>query len=173
MAILLKTASVRVSSIQIIQVRVQNKGKSVWKSRYVGDISSRHKDSYIGRLCSDTGMVPGGFGHIPEYRGLPDPHPPPPPGKLLGLMGLSGKERGRPGGGTRPPLPQSKLGKGRGRRPPFSFLLSTSSFPFLLLGIGKGGPNLLGVGLRPLGRASPLGRPSPPPPFIYGGGGTP
>ena len=39
MAILLKTTSVRVSSIQIMQVRVQNKGKSVWKSRYVGDVS--------------------------------------------------------------------------------------------------------------------------------------
>ena len=41
MAILLKTASVRVSSIQIMQVRVQNKGKSVWKSRYDGDVSTR------------------------------------------------------------------------------------------------------------------------------------
>ena len=40
MVILLKTASVRVSSIQIMQVRVQNKGKSVWKSRYVGDVST-------------------------------------------------------------------------------------------------------------------------------------
>ena len=40
MAILLKTASVRVSSIQIMQVRVQNKGKSVWKSRYDGDVST-------------------------------------------------------------------------------------------------------------------------------------
>ena len=40
MAILLKTASVRVSSIQIMQVRVQNKGKSVWKSRYVGEVST-------------------------------------------------------------------------------------------------------------------------------------
>ena len=39
MAVLLKTTSVRVSSIQIIQVRVQNKGKSVWKSRYDGDIN--------------------------------------------------------------------------------------------------------------------------------------
>ena len=39
MAILLKTASVRFSSIQIMQVRVQNKGKSVWKSRYDGDVS--------------------------------------------------------------------------------------------------------------------------------------
>ena len=37
---LLKTSSVRVSSIQIMQVRVQNKGKSVWKSRYVGAIST-------------------------------------------------------------------------------------------------------------------------------------
>ena len=40
MAVLLETASVRVSSIQIMQVRVQTKGKSVWKSRYVGDIST-------------------------------------------------------------------------------------------------------------------------------------
>ena len=39
MAILLKTTSVRVSSIEIMQVRVQNKGKSVWKSRYDGDVS--------------------------------------------------------------------------------------------------------------------------------------
>src|SRR4051812_15173654 len=37
---LLKTASVRVSSIQIMQVRVQNKGKSVWRSRYDGDVST-------------------------------------------------------------------------------------------------------------------------------------
>ena len=39
MVILLKTASVQVSSIQIMQVRVQNKGKTVWKSRYDGDVS--------------------------------------------------------------------------------------------------------------------------------------
>ena len=40
MAVLLKTASVRVSFIQIMQVRVQNKGKSVWKSRYDRDVST-------------------------------------------------------------------------------------------------------------------------------------
>ena len=40
MAILLKIASVQVSSIQIMQVRVQNKVKSVWKSRYDGDVSN-------------------------------------------------------------------------------------------------------------------------------------
>ena len=39
-ASLLKRASVQVSSIQIMQVRVQNKGKSVWKSRYDGDVST-------------------------------------------------------------------------------------------------------------------------------------
>ena len=39
MAILLKTASVRASSILIMQVRVQNKGKSVWKIRYDEDVS--------------------------------------------------------------------------------------------------------------------------------------
>ena len=37
--VLLKTASVRVSSMQIMQVRVQNKRKSVRKSRYDGDVS--------------------------------------------------------------------------------------------------------------------------------------
>ena len=41
MAILLKTAPVRVSGIQIMQVRVQNKGKSVCKSRYDRDVSLR------------------------------------------------------------------------------------------------------------------------------------
>ena len=45
MAILLKTTSVQVSSIQIMQVRVQNKGKSVWKSRYDRDVSVPHKFS--------------------------------------------------------------------------------------------------------------------------------
>ena len=40
MAVLLKIVSVRVSFIQIMQVRVQNKGKSVWKSRYDGDVST-------------------------------------------------------------------------------------------------------------------------------------
>ena len=40
MAILLKSTSVWVSSIQIMQVRVQNKGKSVWKSRYDEDVST-------------------------------------------------------------------------------------------------------------------------------------
>ena len=42
-------------------------------------------------------MVPGVIEYLSEYRGLPEP-----PGKLLSLMGLSGKERGRPRGGARP-----------------------------------------------------------------------
>lgn len=40
MAILLKTTSVLVSSIQIMQIRVQNKGKRVCKSSYDGDVST-------------------------------------------------------------------------------------------------------------------------------------
>ena len=40
MVVLLKTASVGVSFIQIMQIRVQNKRKSVRKSRYDGDVST-------------------------------------------------------------------------------------------------------------------------------------
>ena len=52
MAILLKTVSVRVSFIQIMQVRVQNKGKRVWKSRYDGDVSPSYDNLHVlGCLC--------------------------------------------------------------------------------------------------------------------------
>ena len=47
MAVLLKTTLVRVSSIQIMKVRVQNKGKSVWKIRYIGDVSFGQLDIFI------------------------------------------------------------------------------------------------------------------------------
>ena len=40
MVVLLKTTLVRVSFIQIMQIRVQNKSKSVKKSRYDGDVST-------------------------------------------------------------------------------------------------------------------------------------
>ena len=50
MAVLLKTASVRVSFIQIMQVRVQNKCKSVWKSRYDGDVTA----NIIGMLVEQS-----------------------------------------------------------------------------------------------------------------------
>ena len=49
MVILLKTASVRVSSIQIMQVRVQSKGKSVWRSRYDGDVSGHWCASVLNK----------------------------------------------------------------------------------------------------------------------------
>src|SRR6187399_234508 len=54
MAILLKTAPVRVSSIQIMQVRVQNKGISVWKSRYAGDVSTHPS---LNLCLSSTNLV--------------------------------------------------------------------------------------------------------------------
>jgi hypothetical protein len=40
MVVLLKTVSVRVSFIQIMQIRIQNKRKSVRKSIYDGDVST-------------------------------------------------------------------------------------------------------------------------------------
>ena len=40
MVVLLKTTLVWVSFIQIMQIRVQNKGKIFWKSRYDGDVST-------------------------------------------------------------------------------------------------------------------------------------
>ena len=80
-------------------------------------------------------------------------------------MGLSGEERGQPGGGSQcTPLAPIRIGQGEGAAGPLSFLLCTSSFPLLLVGIGKGGANLLGVGLPALGAP-------PPSSFIYGGGG--
>ena len=52
MVILLKTASVRVSSIQIMQVRVQNKGKSVLKSRHDGDVSATMRHTNCSKPCA-------------------------------------------------------------------------------------------------------------------------
>src|SRR5215216_2694751 len=40
MVVLLKTTPVWVSFIQIMQIRVQNKSRSVWKSRYDGEVST-------------------------------------------------------------------------------------------------------------------------------------
>ena len=65
---------------------------------------------------------------MPEYRGLPEPL-----GKLLGLMGLSEEERGQRGGGTRPPLPQSELDKGKGWRPPSPSFSPPPPSPFSFL----------------------------------------
>ena len=58
MAILLKTASVRVSSIQTMQVRVQTKGKSVWKTRYIGDVSAydRVEWKFLERIMERLGF---------------------------------------------------------------------------------------------------------------------
>ena len=52
MAVLLKTPSVRVSFIQIMQVRVQYKGKSVCKSRYIGDVVRTPILRHIDLACN-------------------------------------------------------------------------------------------------------------------------
>ena len=59
MTVLLKTTSVRVSFIQIMQIRVQNKCKSVRKSRYDKDIlesggmivESVEKGGFVTKQC--------------------------------------------------------------------------------------------------------------------------
>ena len=71
MAILLKTSSVRVSSIQSIQVRVQNKGKSVWKSRYDGDVSLNHHAVMPLSHASTCGRYSRIVGVTSWYQSLP------------------------------------------------------------------------------------------------------
>ena len=71
MAVLLKTALVRVSFIQIMQVRVQNKGKSVWKSRYVGDVSPAEADCPTHFLVKDLVYLPHIIYHILRHTLYP------------------------------------------------------------------------------------------------------
>ena len=69
MAVLLKTTSVRVSFIQIMQVRVQNKGKSVWKSRYIGDVSvpkNGRNGLVLERYARNGGPVHGEGCGVPQ-----------------------------------------------------------------------------------------------------------
>ena len=75
MVILLKTALVRVSSIQIMQVRVQNKGKSVWKSRYDGDVSASPRNSIYGGGVGVREATGGPRGRGRALGGQARPHP--------------------------------------------------------------------------------------------------
>ena len=73
-----------------------------------------------------------------KFRSIGGYRNPPPPRKLLGLMGLSGEERGLARRWRAPPCPNLNWTRGGGGAPLPSFLLSSSSFPPLLLGLGKG-----------------------------------
>ena len=59
----------------------------------------------VFRVISEKTGVPGG---LPE-----------PPGRVLGLMGLRGKERGAARVGRAPPLPLVRIGLGGGAPPSF------------------------------------------------------
>ena len=83
-------------------------------------------------------MVPGVIGYIPEYQGVTGT----PPG-VIGPHGPKVVEEERQQEVACSPLAPIQIGKGKGARPPFSFLLSTSSSPLLLVGIGKGGKTYL------------------------------
>src|SRR3954468_11601750 len=81
------------------------------ESRNGRDIKIDILEAYI--WISEVFRVKSGF-----YRSTGGYRTPPPPGEVMGLLGLSGEERGPSGGGAWAPLPQSELDKGRGRRPP-------------------------------------------------------
>ena len=98
-------------------------------------------------------MVPGVIGYILEYRGVTGT--PPPGGGVIGPHGPKVVEEERQQEVARsPPCPNPNWEREGGVA------------PLLLVGIGKGGQNLLGVGLPPLGTPPPLGRP-PPPSSLY------
>ena len=57
MVVLLKTMLVQVSFSQIVQIRVQNKSKSVRKSRYDGDVSPVGADPMSSWLCGKVKVI--------------------------------------------------------------------------------------------------------------------
>ena len=82
-----------------------------------------------------------GFGKVQAFSGVPGVIGTPP--GVIGPHGPKVVEEERQKEVARsPPFPNLNW-KGKGVRPPFSFLLSTSSFPLLLVGIGKGGKTYL------------------------------
>ena len=112
------------------------------------------------------------------FRGLSDIYQstgglPETPRGLLGLMGPKWWKRIGSRRWRAAPLAPIRIGKGKGAAAPLLLPSLHLLLPPSPSWNRKVGANLLGVGLPPLGRASPLGRPSPPPPFIYGGRGHP
>ena len=92
------------------------------------DINIDILDDYIRtpevlRVISEKTRVP---------VGLPEPL-----GRVLGLMGLRGKERGAASMGRAPPPPSGPNWTRRGAAPPSFLPPSPPSFP-LLIGVGKG-----------------------------------
>ena len=112
-----------------------------------------------------------GFGGYRIFIGVPGVTGTP-PGSYWALWALVEWREGGQDMARGPPCPNPNW-EGRGRRPPFSFLLSTSSFPLLLFQQGREGVLLpLGVGLL-LVRLLLAGRLSPLAPLYTGAGGTP
>ena len=96
------------------------------------------------------------------------------PGEIVGLIGPYGKRGGRPRGGGAPPWVRIGLEEGGGAPLAFSYSLSISLFPSLLLRKGKG--FLLGLGSpsrTPYSWRTPRGPASLPPSLIYMGRGHP
>ena len=93
------------------------------ESRNGRDIKIDILDDYVRtpegfRKVSDIHQSIGGYQNHPE--------------KLLGLMGLSGEERGQPRGGAAP-LSPIQIGQGKGRRPPSPSFSPPPPSPFSFL----------------------------------------
>ena len=98
------------------------------RSRTLRGVSkwSRGKDSYIGRLHSDIGMVPSDSGIFPEYREVTGT----PRGKIWALWAIGGKLTSPQGAGAPPTREEAELDLARGAPPPFpSPTPSPSPFP--------------------------------------------
>ena len=96
-----------------------------------------------------------GFGEYRAYTGVPGGYRNP-PGRLMGLLGPSGEDEGRPRAAARPLPPQSELDK-EGGAPPF--LSPSLSFPLLSYSHLEGGSPTPGGSRTPHGAR--LGRPAP------------
>ena len=128
------------------------------ESRNGRDIKIDILDGYI--------RTPEVFRVISEKTGEPEGYRPPPPGEVMGHMGLSGEREGGSKGGPRASSPLVRIGLGEGgRRPPF--LLPPHFCP---------PPSRSPTPTRrrtPPGAPIGAGRPPPLAPLYTGAGGTP
>ena len=91
----------------------------------------------------DTGIVSDEFGHLPEYREVTET----PRGGQWALVEIEGSK----GAMGRAPLGPNRIGLGLRVSAP-SFLLPSTSFLPLLVGLGKGEPTPSRSRIPPLGR---------------------
>ena len=111
-----------------------------------------------------------GFGEFRTHTGVPGGYRNP-PGRLMGLLGPSGEEEGRPRAATCRLPPPVRIGQGGGRRPPF--LSPSLCFHLLSYSQMEGGSPTPGGSRTPHGARLGWPAPSPSPVRIGQRGGAP